>query len=721
MAKPSYSSKKRLLFVFVVTAFISFALVLRLGYLQIIKGEELKKGAIGQWTKGITIKSKRGIIYDRKGQKLAVSISASTVWASPADIKTGDPKQIAEEVARVLDVDEDFVYEKITKNIRTERIKQWVTREEAIELRKLDLPGIEIVDDNRRYYPYGNFASYIIGFTDIDNIGQYGIERTYDGYLSGTPGKWIKTTDAPGRQLPFDGEKIYSPSDGLSVVLTIDETIQHFAEKAAEEAAKLNQAKNVTVIVMEPETGDILAMANKPDYDPNNPRIPLDDTKKAEWENLPSDKLQEQWFDSWRNFAINDIYEPGSTFKLIVAAAALEENVVTPETQFYCGGVLKDIQGGPYRCTRAHENQTFMEGMNNSCNIVFINTGRRLGKDLFYKYIKAFGFGENTNIALNGEQKGIIPISVENIKEVNLATMSYGYGVALTPIQLITAVSSFGNGGNLMEPRLVKELVDEEGVVKKKFEPIIRRKVLSEKTAGTMLKLMESVVAEGTGSNAYIPGFRVGGKTGTAQKIVDGRYVQGKYMASFIALAPANDPKIAVLVVIDEPSTGQYYGGTVAAPVAKNVINETLKYLETTPQFTEKEKEKIPDKVIVPDVRNMEIGEAGKSLNNIGLKYTTEYVQTIAESKVIDQFPLPGTEVQEGSIIDLYLRQKEEAEIQVPYLTGKSREETIQILEEMNLNYEFKGQGNAINQNPLPGEKITKNTKIVVEFGELEE
>ena len=720
MAKPSYSSKKRLLFVFVVVASISLALIVRLGYLQIVRGEELKKGAIGQWTKGITIKSKRGIIYDRKGQKLAVSISASTVWASPADVKAGDPEKTAEEVARVLDMDKDKIYEKITKNIRTERIKQWVTREEAIELRKLNLPGIEIVDDNRRYYPYGNFASYILGFTNIDNVGLYGIEKTYDEYLSGTPGKWIKTTDAPGRQLPFDGEKIYDPSDGLSVVLTLDETIQHFAEKAAEEALEVNQAKNVSVIVMDPETGDILAMAGKPDYDPNEPRVPLSDAKKAEWESLPTEQLHEKWYDSWRNFAINDIYEPGSTFKLITAASALEENAVDLNTPFYCSGVLKDIKGATIRCTRPHKDQTFVDGIKNSCNVVFVNVGRRLGKDLFYKYIKGFGFGENTNIALNGEQRGIIPSSVDVIKDVNLATMSYGYGVALTPIQLLTAVSSFANGGNLMEPRVVKELIDEEGVVKEKFEPVVKRKVISEKTANTMLQLMEGVVADGTGSNAYIPGFRVGGKTGTAQKIVDGRYVQGKYMASFIAIAPVDNPRMAILVVIDEPSAGQYYGGTVAAPVAKSVINETLKYLEVAPQFTEEEKEEIPQKVLVPDVRNMIIEEAGKTLNDIDLKYTTEYVQITDKSKVIDQFPLPGTEVQAGSIIDLYLKQKEEATIQVPYLSGKTREEVVKTLEKIGLSYELKGDGKVINQNPLPGEKITNDTKIVVEFGERE-
>ena len=721
MAKPSRSSKKRLLIVFALTAFISLFLILRLGYLQVVKGEELKKGAIGQWTKGITIQSKRGIIYDRKGQKLAVTISASTVWANPAEVKAGDPDKIAEEVARVLEIEKEEVYEKITKDARSERIKQWISREQAQELRKLELPGIDLVDDNRRYYPYENFASYILGFTDIDNNGLYGVERTYDSSLSGTPGKWIKTTDAPGRQLPFDGEKIYDPADGLSVVLAVDETIQHFAEQAAQESYELNRAKNVSVIVMDPKTGDVLAMAGKPDYNPNDPRIPIEESTKKEWEQLSSEELQEKWYDSWRNFAINDIYEPGSTFKLITAASALEENTVTPETPLYCGGVLNDVKGTTLKCTKAHGAQTFIEAMNNSCNIALINVGRGLGKEQFYKYIKAFGFGEKTNINLNGEQRGIIPSSPDVIKEVNLATMSYGYGVALTPMQLITAVSSFANGGKLMEPRIVKELIDGEGIVREKFDPVVKRQVLSEKTAETMLMMMEKVVSDGTGSGGYIPGFRVGGKTGTAQKIVDGRYVQGKYMASFVGVAPVDDPQVAILVVIDEPSTGQYYGGTIAAPVARDVLADTLKYLEVEAKFTDKEKQEAVEKVTVPDVRNKEIEKAGKTINDMGLKYTTEYLERTDKTKVIDQFPLPGAEVDRGTIVDLYLKQKESSETQVPYLVGKTKEEIIMMLEDMKINYEFKGDGKAVNQNPLPGEKITKDTKILVEFGEIEE
>lgn len=719
MAKISYSSKKRLLIVFGVVVIICMALIGRLGYLQIVTGEELKKGALEQWTKGITIKSKRGIIYDRNGKKLAVSVNASTVWASPADIK--DAHKTAKEVARVLDLDEETVYAKITKKIGSERLKQWISKEEATELRKLKLRGIDIVDDNKRYYPYGNFASFVLGFTDVDNNGLYGIEQTYDKYLTGTPGKWIKTTDAASRQLPFDGEKIYEASDGLSVVLTIDETIQHFAEKAAAEALIVTDSKTVSIIMMNPKTGDILAMVNKGDYDPNEPRKSLDEETQKEWDTLPLEQLKERWFDSWRNFAINDSYEPGSTFKIITAAAAIEENVTTPDTHYYCNGFIRDIKGALLRCSswyNPHGDLTFLEGMNTSCNIVFVNVGRKLGKENLYRYIKGFGFGETSGIDLNGEQGGIIPSSIDVIKEVNLATMSYGHGIAVTPMQLVNALSAIANGGNLMKPRLVKELIDTDGKVVVSYEPEIRRKVISESTSKTMLTMLESVVAEGTGTKSYIPGYRVGGKTGTAQKIIDGRYVQGKYIASFVAVAPIDDPQIAMLVVIDEPGIGSYYGGTIAAPVAKTVLEETLNYLEIAPIFTEKEKEHIVEKVKVPDVRNMEIGEAGKALTSIGLKYTTEYLDLTSTSKVLDQFPSPNTEVQKGSIVDLYLNTKEGETIIMPSLIGKDKNEVIKILDELNLNYELKGEGKAIIQNPTFGESIDINTKIEVEFGE---
>ncbi|MCF6460000.1 penicillin-binding transpeptidase domain-containing protein [Clostridium sp. Cult3] len=718
MVAPSNASKKRLVFVFVIVLIAILALIIRLGYIQIVTGEELKKGALEQWTRGIEIKSKRGIIYDKNGKKLAISVSSYTVWASPADVE--DPKDTAKKVAEVLDMDENLVYEKITKKVDAEKIKQWISKEEAKELRNLKLSGINVVDDNKRFYPYEDFASYILGFTNIDNDGLYGIEKTYDKYLSGSPGRWIKTTDASGKQMPYDGEKVFEAQDGLNVVLTIDETIQHFAEKAAMESIITTKAKNVSIIIMEPKTGDILAMANLPQYNPNSPREPLDEMKKDEWRDLPIDELEKRWYDMWRNFAINDAYEPGSTFKTIVAAAAIEENIASIDSNFYCNGFIRDIPGALLKCSRwynPHGPQTLKEGMENSCNVVFVDLGRKLGKEKFYKYIKAFGFGEPTGIELTGEQGGIIPYSTDIIKEVNLATMSYGHGIAVTPIQLVNAISAIANGGNLMEPRLVSHLVDNEGNVVMVNEPKIKRQVISKSTSDIMLDMMESVVMKGTGTNAYVPGYRVAGKTGTAQKIIDGKYAPGKYIGSFVAVAPADDPQIALLVIVDEPQ-GVYYGGSVAAPVAGKIIEETLNYLEIKPEFTEEEKEQFDYIEEVPDVRNKTIEEAGRILMEHGFKYTTDSCNISEKSKVIDQFPLPGTEVSNGSIIDLYLNEDQETQkkIIMPDLMGKSREDVIKILEGLNLKYHFKGEGNAIEQNPEPGTEVDINSNVEVEF-----
>ena len=716
MNTPVKSSKTRLKVALAVAVVLVTTLTIRLGYLQIYKGDDLRKGALEQWTKSIDIKPKRGVIYDRKGSRLAVSVNAFTVWAYPADIK--DPEKTALTIAEILDMDVDLIYEKITKKQSSEKIKQWITTEEANVLRQQRLSGISVVDDNKRYYPNGNFASHILGFTNIDNVGLTGIERIYDNYLTGIPGKWMKMTDAANRQLPYDGEKIYESTDGTSLVLTIDETIQHFAEKAAEQALFDNKALNVSIVIMEPKTGDILAMVSKPDFDLNNPREPVDEKLKEEWANLPMDQLQDKWNDLWRNFNVNDIYEPGSTFKLITAAAALEENTTSLNHHYFCNGFYREIKGVQLKCARwynPHGDQSLREAFNNSCNIAFINIGRQLGKEKFYEYVKAFGFGQKTEVDLLGEQRGIIPSGVDVIKEVNLATMSYGHGVAVTPIQLVNAVSAMSNGGYLMKPRLVKELIDSEGNVVTTFEPEIKKQVISKETSDALLSMMETVVSDGSGTRAQVPGYRVGGKTGTALKIIDGRYAQGKYIASFVGVAPIDDPQFVILVNVDEPE-GVYYGGTVAAPIAQNILAETFNYIEIPPQYTDEELEGNIPKVVVPDLKNLLIGEAGKTLTELGLRYTTEYLELNNDSTVIEQFPSAGVEVQKGSIIDLYLNTLPGNTVSMPYLIDMTKEQVIKTLNDMNLEYTLTGDGVAIEQNPLPGEEITTGTKISVEF-----
>ncbi len=339
-----------------------------------------------------------------------------------------------------------------------------------------------------------------------------------------------------------------------------------------------------------------------------------------------------------------------------------------------------------------------------------------------YKYIKAFGFGEKTGIELTGEQSGIIPRGPEYMKEVNLATISYGQGIAVTPIQLITAISAVANGGNLMKPRIVKELVDDKGNVVHEFKPVIKRKVISKDTSKTLLSILETVVSSGTGKKAYVPGYRVGGKTGTAQKVINGRYAEGKYVASFVAIAPVNDPKITVLVVIDEPSNGEYYGGRIAAPVAGQVIKETLNYLDVEPQFTADEQKNNDEKtVVVPEVRNLTIKEAVNKLKKAGLDYNTETLDIQKDSLVIDQFPLPGTKVKKGSMIDLYVysRRKEDSKIIMPNLKGKTMEEVTELLNNLGLRFKFKGNGVVKSQYPAAGTMVEFNSLVKVEFGKV--
>ncbi|MTI66573.1 MAG: stage V sporulation protein D [Firmicutes bacterium] len=731
MSSPTVSTKKRLILMLFVVSIAMFALIGRIGYFQIVRGDELKRRALEQWTRDIPIEPKRGIIYDRNGKKLAISVSTDTVWCNPAEINKKKAKDIAKDLSDILEIDQDILYKKITKRQSSTLIKRWIEKQQADKIRNLNIRGIEVVSDNKRYYPLGNFASHILGFTNVDNEGQYGVEKTYNKYLTGIPGRWIKTVDGRQKELPYNNEKIYEPEDGLGVVLTLDETIQHFAEKSALEALVKNKAKNVSIIVMQPKTGDILALANKPDYDPNDktkllfdpktPWMPLNEQEMNYWEDVPWSQKEKLVYDSWRNFPVNDFYEPGSTFKIITAAAGLEENVVSPDSQFYCDGYVQQVKGANIKCWRyynPHGSQSFVEGAQNSCNEVFVEVGLRLGQEKMYKYVKGFGFGEKTRIDLTGEASGIVN-SPDNMREVNLATVSFGQGISVTPLQLITGVSAVANGGNLMEPRIVKQLVDNKGNIKKTFEPKKKRRVISEETSDTMLNILESVVSEGTGKKAYVRGYKVGGKTGTAQKVIDGRYASGKYIASFMAVAPTDDPEIAVLVVIDEPSNGIYYGGQIAAPVAGQVIKDSLNYLNIKPDIKEnKDSDEATGYVVIPDVRNKTITEAGKILSQLGLEYSTETLDVQKNTIIIDQVPFPGTKVKRGSMIDLFVNTKYERDntVIVPNLTGKNYKEVTNMLDNLSLRYKLEGEGIVTNQKPNAGTKVDYNSLIEVKF-----
>ncbi len=692
-------NKRRMLFFLACFFLVTIALVVRLGYIQLIKGEEYRKQAMENWSRDITINAKRGTIYDAKGKKLAVSVNSYTVTCFPADVKksvespvdtldeeeggfielllkklnktmfteetaaesipvnTKTPEEIAQILSEILEMDYEEVLEKITANYNYVIVKKWITEEQAQKIREQELSGINIIEDNKRVYPYGNFAPYVLGFTNIDQDGLYGVEATFNEYLTGVPGRTVVNTDAYGRELPFGYNEYYESKDGLGVVLTIDEVIQHYAESAAQKVLTDFNAKRATILVMDPSTGDVLAMASKPDYDPNNPRVPIDENLKAEWENLSNEELQKAWFDMWRNPTVNDVYEPGSTFKLITVASALEENAASLSSKYYCDGFVRQIPNENIKCWRyyrPHGDQTLSEALQNSCNDALAQIGLDVGKDLFYKYLRSFGFEEQSGIKLNGEALGIVK-KPENMKDVDLVTQAFGQGVAITPIQLTTAVSAIANGGNLMEPRIVKQLIDEEGNIIKNFDTKVRRRVISEETSKIMLQLMKESAEAGT-KQAYRPGYRIGGKSGTAQKVIDGRYVDGKFISSFIGVAPVDNPKAVVLVMVDEPDSSiGYYGSIVAGPVAADLLENILKYYDVEPVYTEEELSHVEQQMVeVPNLLGLTIAEATDLLIKAGLESNIT-MEVDAEKIVKAQFPKAGEQVVKKSMVTLIL------------------------------------------------------------------
>lgn len=692
---------KRRMLVFLLCFFLAtIALIVKLGFIQIINGEEYKKQAMENWSRDITINAKRGTIYDAKGKKLAVSVNSSSVVCVPADVKKGylsanedvsdeeddgglltgilkklnrsmnkdtagdsipintrTPEETAEILAGILEMDYETVLKRITSDYSYVDVKRWITEEQAQKIREQELSGISVIEDNKRIYPYGNFAPYLLGFTNTDQDGLYGVEATYNEYLTGIPGRTVINTDAIGRELPFGYNTYYDPINGLGVVLTMDEVIQHYAESFAQKVLNDYNALRATIIVMDPNNGDILAMTSKQDYDPNDPRTPLDEETKVQWETLPEEELRNAWYDMWRNPAVNDIYEPGSTFKLLTTAIALEENAASMNSTYFCDGFVRQITSNNIKCWRyyrPHGQQTLSEAIQNSCNDALAEIGLDIGKETFYKYLKSFGLEEQSGIMLNGEALGLLKEPI-NMKDVDVVTQAFGQGVAITPIQLITAVSAISNGGELVKPRIVKQLIDDDGNVIENFEPEIRRKVISEETSKLMLSIMKDSAEAGT-KQAYRPGYRIGGKSGTAQKVINGRYIDNTYISSFIGTAPVDNPRAVVLVIVDEPDPSiGYFGSIVAGPVAADLLENIMKYYDVEPVYTEEELGHVEKQMVeVPKLIGLTIAEAMDILIRSGLESNIE-IEVDENSIVKQQFPKSGELVTKHSMITLIL------------------------------------------------------------------
>ncbi|MDL2233584.1 PASTA domain-containing protein [Ruminococcaceae bacterium OttesenSCG-928-L11] len=717
-----------MLLVLIVLFMLSFfILIYRLFQLQIINGEEYRAKAFQQQTRSQTIGAKRGTIYDTNGNVLAQSGTVWNVCISPAQLDSEKLDATATALAEILEVDKAKILEAAAdRGSYYKRIKRRVERAvmDAVNDYTLQnkVEGVFFEEDTKRYYTYGSLASTLLGFTNYDNQGAYGLEAKYDKVLSGTPGMVVSAKNAWGSDMPFKYSEKYAAQDGNSIVLTIDESIQHFLERHLETAIVEHYVGNKAAgIVMDVKTGAIVAMATKPDFDPNDPYTLADPAaveelaQYTEGSDEYNEKKTQLQYAQWRNKAISDPYEPGSVFKIITASAALDNHRVSLNDHFYCTGSLQ-VSDRTIHCWKreGHGDQDFTKAMQNSCNPAFITIGQRTSATTLYEYMKNYGLMDPTGVDLPGEATGIHQ-SLETLNKegmVELASTSFGQTFKITPLQLITAVSSAVNGGKLMQPYILKQVLDPAGNVLETTQPIVKRQVISEETSATMRQLVEAVVADGSGRNAAIPGYRIGGKTGTSQKL---DIVEDLNILSFVGFVPMEDPRYAILVMLDEPELDNAFGSTIAAPVVGAVMNDMLQYLGIEPSFTEAELAE--KKVEVPDVTGMKPHDAQAKMTLLGLQ--TRIVGSGAS--VIRQIPQAWQTMDKGGTVIFYTEEETlKTGIEIPSVVGMTAQEANKVLVELGLNISLRGvtqdgvQTIVSEQWPLAGETATTGDVIVV-------
>ena len=707
------------------------AVIVRLFWMQVIDYDFYREKASGQQTKVLTVEAKRGAIYDTNGKTLAISIETQQVTLEAVKIKTEEQVElVARGLSDILGLDYDSTLATVQKKATWTLIKRGVDQDTADTLRQYIKENglgsiIYLSDDTTRYYPYGSFLSHILGFTGTDNNGLYGLESYYDEQLSGTDGRIVKATNAAGTELSSDYEQYYEAQDGNNLVLTIDAFVQQCLEENLETAVQDNKVRDhVSGIVMDVKTGAILAMANKPDFDPNAAWTLTDSAEAARIAAIQDpDKrkaeLNKALTEQWRNKAISNNYYPGSTFKIVTASSALETGAVGTDSSFYCPG-FRQVMDHKIHCwkTEGHGPETLAQAVQNSCNPAFIEIGTRLGIRNFYKYFKAFGLTEKTGIDLPGEASGYF-WDVNRMTEVDLAVLSFGQNFGITPLQLLTAVSTVANNGNAVIPHVVKEITDKNGSVVHTTQTAATRQVISQETSATIREILESVVTTGTGKNAYIAGYRVAGKTGTSEKVDVG---EGAYVSSFVAFAPADDPQVAILILLDEPTVQPITGGITVAPIVRRVLSEVLPYLGVEPEYTEAE---LAQKdVTVPDLTNLSGYDAFNKAKWVGLTTLTQG----SGDKVTDQIPAPGSTVSQGSQVILYMGGSKPADtVTVPDLNKMSVQRVKSALADIGLYVKTSGVNSAgtrvvaIKQSVEPGTKVPVGTVITVEFNDLDQ
>ncbi|KGM46251.1 stage V sporulation protein D [Neobacillus niacini] len=631
--------RKRLMIAMFVGILIFLIIDVRLGYVQFVLGDKLTGQAKGSWSRNIPFEPKRGEIIDRNGVPLATNISAPTVYVIPRQVK--DPAATSEKLAAVLNIPKENAYRQITQGESIVRIKEGrkISHEKAKEIRSLGLEGIYIGEDSKRHYPFGSYLSHVLGFSGVDNQGLMGLELYYDKELSGERGSVKFYANAKGERMNDMADDYEKPVDGLDLKLTIDTKIQTIIERELDIAEATYNPDGIIAIAMDPNNGKILGMSSRPTFDPANFR------------NVPQEVYN-------RNLPVWSSYEPGSTFKIITLAAALQEGKVNLEKEHFHDSGSVEVAGARLKCWKrgGHGSQSFLEVVQNSCNPGFVELGQRLGKDTLFKYIKDFGFGQKTGIDLAGEGSGIL-FNLNRVGPVELATTAFGQGVSVTPIQQVAAVAAAVNGGTLYKPYIAQELIDpvtKEVVMRN--TPIAKRKVISEETSKEIRHALETVVAQGSGFRAFVDSYRIGGKTGTAQKAQNGRYLENNFIVSFMGFAPADDPQIIVYVAVDNPKGGLIFGGTVAAPIVGSIMKDGLMALGVEPRKDQIEKEiKWPDKPLItlPDLTGLTKLEITEQLLNLKIDASGE------GNFVVRQSPEAGSKVKEGSTIRLYFDKEE--------------------------------------------------------------
>ena len=604
MGKVPAANKSRLVIAFVIFCVVLVALCFRDGYIQIVKGEEYTRMAMDQQTMDQMVEAKRGDIVDRNGNKMAVSTIKYSVWIRPASVMNSEREtqeardaENAEKVetmisglSEILGIDPETIRSEMDTDKTLIKIAKYQERDTADAIRtwaaENNVSGVSISEETRRYYPMESMAAQVLGSVTDDNNGLSGLELYYNSYLKGIPGRWIQNKDASGRSLSYGESRYYDAEDGATLVLTIDVAVQTYAEEACKTAYEERKAERTSCIVMDTRTGEILAMASYPSFDPNNPRVPTDAKDAEKFESMSEEEQLNYLNQMWRNPLVNDTYVPGSTMKLVTTSAALEEDLTNPQEPFYDSGSI-DVYGTELKCWRwkePHGDETLTQAVRNSCNPVFVQLAQRIGTENFYNYLALFGLTQPTGIDYPGEATSQVQ-DIKTAGPVGLATMAYGQGIAVTPIQQITAVNAIANDGKLVQPHLVKEIRSADGEVIKSFDPVVVRQTISQSTATQVRNIMQFVVDDGGAGQKKVKGWNAGGKTGTSNIEAE----SNKIVASFVGVCPIEDPEITVLFIVRDP-TGEIYGSTVAAPYGMEVIENTMKY-RTVESIGEKSKE----------------------------------------------------------------------------------------------------------------------------------